>query len=106
MPDVRITSPDDPALDSLCARLAELAPGLDEDGAWPSEQLRLCGDASVFEWFIPAELGGQGWTEADVLHGYVKLAAACLTTTFVITQRTGAMQRIAAGNSDAARDEL
>jgi alkylation response protein AidB-like acyl-CoA dehydrogenase len=106
MPDLRITSPDDPALGALCARLAELAPALDVDDAWPAEQLRLCGKAGVFEWFIPTEYGGQGWSEADVLHGYVKLAAACLTTTFVITQRTGAMQRIAAGHSDTARDAL
>jgi len=60
----------------------------------------------VFEWFAPVELGGQGWTEADLLRGYVKLAAACLTTTFVITQRSGAMQRIAAGQSDVARSEV
>ena len=57
--------------------------------------------AGVFEWFIPSELGGQQWHEADLLRGYLKLAAACLTTTFVITQH-GAMQRIAAGESSAA----
>src|SRR5262245_45549991 len=106
MPDTRITSPDDPALDALSARLADLAPSLENGDAWPASQLRLCGEAGVFQWFISTEHGGQGWTEADVLHGYVKLAAACLTTTFVITQRTGAVQRIAAGNSDAARDAL
>jgi alkylation response protein AidB-like acyl-CoA dehydrogenase len=106
MTDSRITSPDEPALDALCVRLGELAPSLDAADAWPAEQLRLCGDAGVFEWFIPHECGGQQWREADILKGYVKLAAACLTTTFVITQRTGAMQRIAAGESVAARAEL
>src|SRR5262245_13251455 len=102
----RILHPDEPALDDLCARLTELAPRLDETDAWPAEQLRICGEAGVFEWFIAPEHGGQGWSEADVLRGYVKLAAACLTTTFVITQRTGAVQRIAAGDSEAAREEL
>jgi len=106
MPDDRIKSPADPALDALCARLIELAPSLDDDDTWPAEQLRLCGDAGVFEWFVPPQDGGQGWSEADVLSGYLKLARACLTTTFVITQRTGAMQRIVAGDSEAARDEL
>jgi butyryl-CoA dehydrogenase len=101
-----ITSPDDSTLDALCSRLVELAPALDHADAWPAEQLRLCGEAGVFEWFIPQEFGGQGWGEADVLRGYVKLAAACLTTTFVITQRTGAMSRIAAGESEAAREDL
>ncbi len=106
MPSSRITSPDDPALAALCARLAELAPSLDRDDAWPAEQLQLCADAGVFEWFVPEEHGGQARNESDLLRGYVQLAAACLTTTFVITQRVGAMQRIAAGDSDFARREL
>ncbi len=101
-----ITSPDDPLLERLCARLAELAPGLEQPGAWPGEQLRLCGEAGVFEWFVAQEHGGQDWSEADVLRGYVKLAAACITTTFVITQRSGAMTRIASGASDWARERL
>jgi alkylation response protein AidB-like acyl-CoA dehydrogenase len=102
----RITSPDDEGLAALCARLAELSASLDADGAWPAEQLRLCGEAGVFEWFVPRELDGQAWHEADLLRAYVKLAAACLTTTFVITQRIGAMQRLAAGESAAAREDL
>src|SRR5204862_6442912 len=102
----RITSPRDVALDALCARLTELAPSLDDADAWPAEQLRRCGEAGVFEWFVDRDFGGQGWGEAELLRGYVRLAAACLTTTFVITQRIGAMQRIAAGGSAAARDEL
>jgi alkylation response protein AidB-like acyl-CoA dehydrogenase len=105
LPD-RILSPDDDALDPLCVRLAELAPSLDSTDAWPAEQLRLCAQAGVFEWFMPRELGGQAWREADLLRAYVKLAASCLTTTFVITQRIGAMQRIAAGDSAAARTDL
>jgi butyryl-CoA dehydrogenase len=106
MPAARITSPDAQALDGLCAELADLSSTLETQSAWPAEQLALCGEAGVFEWFIEPELGGQGWSEADVLRGYVQLAAACLTTTFVITQRTGAMTRIAAGESEAAREEL
>jgi alkylation response protein AidB-like acyl-CoA dehydrogenase len=102
----RITSPDEPALQELCRSLREQAPALDSPDAWPGEQLRLCGEAGVFEWFVSEEFGGQGWSEADLLRGYVQLGAACLTTTFVITQRVGAMQRISAGDSRAARERL
>lgn len=102
----RITSPDDPALAQLCGRLAELAPTLDKADAWPAEQLRLCGEAGVFEWFLPHEVGGQAWCEADVVRGYLALSAACLTTTFVITQRTGACTRIAVSANDPLRQEL
>ena len=101
-----ITSPDSPELDALCGELAQLAPLLDKPGAWPAEQLRLCGEAGVFEWFVPREFGGQGWNEAAVVRGYLKLSAACLTTTFVITQRSGAMSRIAASENEWVRGAL
>src|SRR5687767_4285313 len=106
MPDRHITSPDSPALDELCGELARLSPTLEAPGAWPAEQLRLCGEAGVFEWFVPREFGGQGWSEAAVVRGYLKLSAACLTTTFVITQRSGAMSRIAASDNHWVRGEL
>ena len=102
----RIQSPEEPALAELCGALADLAPELDEAGAWPARQLALCGEAGVFEWFVPREAGGQGWSEADVVRGYLALSQACLTTTFVITQRAGAASRIAAGDNDWARETL
>jgi len=102
----RITSPDDPALSLLCQRLREHATKLDEHQNWPAEQLRWCGEAGVFEWFVGPEHGGQGWTEADVVRGYLALSAACLTTTFIITQRAGAVSRIAASDNEPLRAEL
>lgn len=101
-----IVSPQDPALDQLAARLGELAAGLDQDDHWPGEQLRLCGEAGVFEWFLPRALGGQEWSDADVVRGYLRLSAACLTTTFIITQRTGACQRIAGSENEALKETL
>ena len=89
-----ITSPDDPGLDELCGRLSELAIDLDRSERWPGEGLRLCGEYGVFEWFLPGENGGQGWSEVDIVRGYLRLAAACLTTTFITTQRSGACTRI------------
>jgi alkylation response protein AidB-like acyl-CoA dehydrogenase len=89
-----IRDPNDPALDELCAQLEQLAPALERQGAWPAEQLRLCAEYGVFAWFHPTAWGGQAWTEAELLEGYLRLSAACLTTTFVLTQRSAACQRI------------
>ncbi|HZL88578.1 MAG TPA: acyl-CoA dehydrogenase family protein [Pirellulaceae bacterium] len=102
----RIQSPDDLALVELCAELASLATELDVPGAWPEKQLELCGNAGVFEWFVPRQAGGQGWSEADVIRGYLALSQACLTTTFVITQRAGATSRIAVSDNRWARETL
>jgi len=99
----KITSPDDSALDQLCFKLAELAATLDDDNAWPSQQLSLCSRFGVFEWFLPRQWGGQQWSDADIVRGYLKLSAACLVTTFVITQRTGACRRLVASENEDAK---
>jgi alkylation response protein AidB-like acyl-CoA dehydrogenase len=106
MPLDRITSPDDLALAALCDRLRAVADRLDSHEAWPAEQLGWCGEAGVFEWFVGPEHGGQGWNERDVVRGYLALSEACLTTTFIITQRSGAVSRIAASDNDTARSAL
>ncbi len=102
----RITSPDSPALADLCAQLAALADQTDATGNWPAEQLRLCGEAGVYEWFLPQEFGGQDWSDVDVVRGYLALSAACLTTTFIITQRTGACRRVASGENDGLKSRV
>ncbi|WP_254507059.1 acyl-CoA dehydrogenase family protein [Anatilimnocola floriformis] len=102
----RIVTPTDPALDQLCAQLRELASELDQPNAWPARQLQLCAAAGVHEWFLPTAVGGQAWSESDLLRGYLKLSAACLTTAFILTQRVGACTRIAASGNQRAIEKL
>src|SRR5690242_12131333 len=109
----RIVAPTDAALDELCTQLRDAAGELDQPAysqqqcsAWPARQLQLCAAAGVHEWFLPASVGGQGWSEADLLRGYLKLSAACLTTAFILTQRVGASTRIAASGNQQAIERL
>lgn len=99
-----IRSPEDQALDKLCDRLGGLTGELDRTNDWPAEQLGLCGDYGVYTWFQGPAWGGQDWGPVDLLRGYLRLSAACLTTTFVITQRSGACQRIAGSDNEAAKE--
>jgi alkylation response protein AidB-like acyl-CoA dehydrogenase len=101
-----IQTPDDPALGQLCDELAEMSDSLTEPGAWPSDQLRRCAEYGVFRWFLEERFGGVHWSGADICRGYLALSQACLTTTFVITQRMGAVQRIAGSENRALREEL
>ncbi len=94
MSATRISSPDDPALVELCAELAALGKELDTNGDWPAKQLQLCADYAVFEWFVGEDFGGQAWDDEAIVRGHLALSAACLTTTFILTQRTGACRRI------------
>jgi alkylation response protein AidB-like acyl-CoA dehydrogenase len=101
-----VDSPDSPALDQLCRFLAERAPDLDASARWPTEQLAACAAAGVFRWFLPRGWGGYEWDDAALVRGYLRLSAACLATTFVITQRTGACERIAASGNEALQARL
>lgn len=95
-----VTSPDDPALDELCQELAKRADQVGSADLWPQESLDLCGHYGVHQWFLPLRFGGQDWSELDILRGYLRLSSACLTTTFILTQRAGACKRIAGAEND------
>lgn len=101
-----IESTDDPKLTELQHQLAELAPEIDRTGDWPTEQWDLCAKAGVFRWFVPKAWGGAEWEPADIARGYLHLSAGCLTTTFILTQYTGAARRIAASENDDLKAEL
>lgn len=83
------------SLADLLYRLAAAAPELEWGDPWPGQQFRWLADAGILKWVIPREFGGEPADAAELLQGYQSLAEACLTTTFVLTQRNGACQRIA-----------
>lgn len=109
-----IESPDSQTLDWLCGQLRNLATttgcraseGLDSLEQWPSRQLELVSQTGVYRWFVPQSLGGLGWTGEEIVSGYVKLASACLTTTFIITQRVAAIGRICAFGNETLHERL
>jgi len=101
-----INTPDAPVFEELCAALSLRAGDLDRNGEWPVEQLALCGRHGVYRWFLTTNWGGYNWTYQDVARGYLRLSAACLTTSFILTQRTGAVRRIAASRNERLKAEV
>jgi alkylation response protein AidB-like acyl-CoA dehydrogenase len=103
-------SPSDSADAALPAALLDFlrstADETDRLNRWPGEQLRRCAEAGVTRWFAPPELGGVVVAQADVLRRLTHLAAACLTTTFCLTQPTGVIGRIAACDNDELKATL
>lgn len=89
----QIETPESPALKTLAADLQSRANSRGQR-AWVDEELELLQQRGVFRWFHQRERGGLAWSEAELTRGYLALSRACLTTTFVLTQRTGACQRI------------
>lgn len=99
-----IESPDGQPLENLCRVLRQRVSRSGGLSDWPNESLRDCGKAGVFRWFLPTSQGGMGWSERDQTIGYLRLAEADLTTTFVITQYMAALKRIAASDNPVVLD--
>jgi len=55
---------------------------------------------------MPTTWGGQQWGDEEVIRGYLRLSEACLTTTFIVTQRTGACRRLVDSENDALKQRL
>lgn len=104
-----IESPTSPELRVLCDQLSVMTPAAKSEtgaDAWPAEKLRLCAEAGVYRWFVPVEAGGLGWSESDIAAGYLQLSAACLTTTFILTQQVSALRRVAGTPNEYLRTEV
>ena len=109
MSDTRSDSGSPSSADSLrglCTQLRETAPALDTADAWPAEQLGMMADSGVLGWLIPREFGGDDVSTAELVTGYEQLASACLTSTFVLTQRNAAIQRIVKSPNEDLKAEL
>lgn len=94
------------SLDDLCSQLKDHAEMLGSVDAWPSDQLAAMAEAGVLGWLIPEEFGGSGIAATGLTAGYEQLAAACLTSTFVLTQRNAAIQRIVTSPNDDLKADL
>lgn len=105
-PVIPIHAPDDEHFDALLAALEPLSAGIDRSGEWPGDSLELYQRAGVLQWVIPREYGGQDWDDTDMAAGYERLARACLSTVFILTQRNGACRRIAGSEADALKADL
>ncbi|QDU37582.1 Acyl-CoA dehydrogenase [Maioricimonas rarisocia] len=95
-----------PRFDRLLQQLSESSHALEGTDAWPGKQFDELADAGVLQWSIPEEYGGLTLSPEQLMYGYERMATSCLTTTFVLTQRIGACQRIASSENDEVRQEL
>ncbi len=93
-------------LDPLLAELQQHTADLETAGATPTAQLDRMGAAGVMRWGVPAECGGRELSAADQTAGFERLAAACLVSTFVLSQRAAAVSRIVASDNDALKADL
>ena len=87
-------------LAELCQQLREL-PHVPEIVELARKRQQLLASYDVHRWFVPTEFGGFAWSAREQVEGYLEISSACLSTAFVLTQRTGAVNRIAASTNDS-----
>lgn len=98
---------DSAVVEQLLIDLNALTDQLETPSAdWPRKQFDLLAEAGVLGWVIPKAYGGTDIGPAELTDGYARLGSACLTTTFILTQRNGACQRIAGSENEALKAEL
>jgi butyryl-CoA dehydrogenase len=88
--------------EEVLALLRERANAADLSPVWPEQSWHALRRAGVLQWCIPAAFGGLERVGFEILSGYARLAEACLTTCFILSQREGACRRI----RDHGRPEL
>lgn len=90
----------------LLNQLLKTTSELENGRSWPGHEFDQLADADVLRWVIPAEWDGTQISAEELVLGYEMLAQACLVTTFVLTQRNGACQRIVACDNESLKAEL
>lgn len=93
------------AFQTLVRTLSEI-PEPDSADLWPTSQLELLAEAGGNRWNIPIEFGGDGADSTEMLEVYRELAGGSLLTTFILTQRNAACQRIETSANVAAKSQL
>ena len=95
-----------PQFDRLLQELSADAVRTDRSGEWPAAQFESLARAGVLGWVIPRRYGGGELSGEALVYGYERLAEACLTTAFILTQRNGGCQRIAGCDQESLKEEL
>jgi alkylation response protein AidB-like acyl-CoA dehydrogenase len=90
----------------LIATLSAHAAAADGDPVWPEASWAAVRDAGVLAWAVPRTHAGSELPFRELLDGYERLAGACLTTCFILSQRDAACRRLRDGESARLRDEL
>ena len=86
--------------------LEEQASKADAEAVWPAPSWDALRRSGALAWIIPREYGGLELNPLELLDGYQRLAGACLTTCFLLSQRDSACRRLRDSGNEAMCREL
>jgi alkylation response protein AidB-like acyl-CoA dehydrogenase len=98
--------PDDPQFDEMLAILQRNAANADANLTWPLASWQALCSGGAVRWCIPSKFGGDGWEGEQLFDGYERLASACLTSCFILSQRDAACRRLRDSENTTLAQEL
>jgi alkylation response protein AidB-like acyl-CoA dehydrogenase len=94
-------------MEEALALLQSHASAADSEAVWPAASWDALRRSGALGWIIPRAYGGTGLEPLELLEGYQRLAGACLTTCFLLSQRDSACRRLRdSGNEPLCRELL
>jgi alkylation response protein AidB-like acyl-CoA dehydrogenase len=94
------------ALERLRAALAARATEYDRAGAWPEKSLDVLGSAGAWKWAIPRAYSGEPLDPIEHLRRYEAIAAGCLSTLLILTNRDSACELIADSENESLKGDI
>lgn len=94
------------SFDALLGVLRSHSGDDDAPDAWPRMQLDQMAQAGIMQWDLPVAWGGLDLAAVDQLEALRLLSSACLVSTFILTQRSAAVRRIATSDNETAKQTL
>jgi alkylation response protein AidB-like acyl-CoA dehydrogenase len=90
----------------LFESLASASGSADDLLEWPAKSWAIVGELGALRWSIDARYGGCGLSGPVLLEHYERLATACLTSCFILSQRDAACRRIRDHGTEELKNEL
>lgn len=92
--------------DVLLKTISQYSQDRDSEYLWPDKSWNALKQAGVLSWNVPQIFGGTEFNPVEMTYGYTRLAEACLTSTFVLTQFNAACQRLNWSEYDAVKTKV
>ena len=93
-------------LRQLSRDLARLATHYDISGEWPEQSMAHLTDAGAWGWMVPTAYGGTELALVSQLQAYEAVAAGCMSSLLILSQRDGACELLVSGQNDHLKGKL
>ncbi|MCB9849671.1 MAG: acyl-CoA/acyl-ACP dehydrogenase [Phycisphaerales bacterium] len=78
----------------------------DASGEWPQRCVDLMVEMGAWRWNVPKQYGGEPFSHRELLEAYAAVAAGCVSSALISTQRDGAIELIASSPNEAFKQKL